>query len=900
LFRGATRSILPQLCLRAHHERFTFGTTDDNRENAFPGVRKLLASAKIIALPGFVSLQYSIAAMGKLFRGIILFLVLAATSVSSLASNFLYLIDTSGSMRSYRKKIIEAVNRDIERALVRTPPLYRAGDHIHLWTFDAQVSELGKAEFRPEQEGKFHDYLESRLNRLKMGELTSLARPLRRALEVFRPAEMGALHIFIYTDGRSSIAEKDAVTILRDFHHSFEAERRLPNLFLVQFEKVEIPASTSQLLATLGGKVVQAGQPLDIQVEGSPAPAPAPAPVTKTLVPTTAPALVSITPRSIQFSNDVAPEIVKPVPIEFKVDPPQDAVSIGMSLETTNLPSGMTMGLTADYFVTAGKQSISFVLRNPQPGRYAATLKLVSSATVEPKEIPVQIEILSPQPSPVRNFVSYQFLPEQLALVELPAGVAWQRIPNLGLSLFYSDNLGNVQVRMEGEIFPGIEIQALPGGDAAKAIPIGAIIKLADLGRGAAFQVRQTSEGSAGQNLTNTLSLRLQPGQDVNLEGPEKFSIPLRFVPSLEMQIESREISLGDVPHGINSAKGTLILQVKGKPERKKIRLARQGNGLAGISISPTEIMLQPGKMSVTVEFTGFDSRPPGLIEGEIVLIPDDEGAPLKAPDGPITVRGKIPDPAKIIAELENPMVTGQALLIRAHFDSQAKGALHAVVRPSDSKKDYDVKLADDGLAENGDATANDGIYSGAFRQTENLGKYQITISGVTTPGSTQSVSLVAPYYFKPPAGPLAASVSNRKPNEFVGFKMKVFSGLPSGIPIQQESGASPIPLKAISTSQTLEPGENVVDVLVGLTPETKPGNYKCLIYLVANPVEGTKVRIPLRLEIRVLSLFQYAIRLLSLTVLLAFAVFLAMIAPWKKLGFLNGVRRRSRGSPRE
>jgi hypothetical protein len=832
----------------------------------------------------------SIEVMGKILRRTILWLFLAATASASFASNYLYLIDASGSMTSHRTAVTEAVLRDIDKGLHSTPPLYAPGDYIHVWTFQSQVSELVKIEFQPDQESKFRSRLDALVKGVKMEGTTSLARPLVKALEEFRPPEMGALHLFIYTDGRDHVTGRYAETILRLFNHSFKTEQRLPHLFLVQFGKVEIPESTRKLFAELGGKIVPSNQPLDIRRERPVQP----------VAPAAVPPVVAITPKSIQLSGDIAPEIVKPVPIQFKVDPPQPGISIGMSVAATNLPNGMTVGTTADYFVTEGNQSISFLIRNPQPGRFTAILRFTSTATVEPKEIPVQIDIHPPKPSPLPNTVSFQFFPERLALVELPADGLWQRIPNFGLSLFYPDNLGNTQVRFETEVSTGVEFQVLPGGDSTKAIPMGAIVKLADLGRGAAFQVRQSAPEVAGRILTNHLSLRIQPGQNVKPEGPDPLAIPLRFVAASEVQIETREIALGDVPRGAKIVKGTLSLQVKGKPEGKKIHLARQGNGLAGISISPTEIMLQPGKVSVEVEFRGFESRPPGAIEGELVLSSDEGGPPLRIPETPITVRGRIPEPSKIIVELDNPMVAGQALLIRAHFESPGKAAFTAVVRPPDSKKDIEVKLTDDGSAESGDAKANDGVYSGSFRQTESLGKYQITVSSGAATEDGPTASVPASFYFKPPSGPFVASVSNRKPNEFAGFKIKIISSLPGGIPVQQETGSSSLLVKAIATNQTLEPGENLVDVLVGLTPETKPGRYQCLLYLVTNPVEGMKARIPLRLEVRVLSLFQYALRMVAVAVLLALVAFLAIVAPWKKFAFLQSLRRRIRGGPRE
>lgn len=826
--------------------------------------------------------DFKIKAMSKVLRSWLAACFLATAAISVSASTFVYIIDTSDSMKRYRPLVIDAVMRDVEKALQTDPTIFRPGDRIYLWSFSSEVRERLKIEFAPNSENKFRAQFESELGRLRWGGITSLARPLLKSLEEFRPAEAGHLSLFLYTDGRDSISDRYFETLLRIYNHSFKIESRMDHFFVVQFGKEVVPESARKLFAALDGKIVAANRSIDLRTVGAPA--------------TPRPTVIGITPKSIEVSSDIAPEIVKSVPVEFTIDPPQAGLSIGLSLEVAGLPKGMSIATTADHLATEGKQSISFLMRNAQPGRYSATLKFAAAARFEPGELPVQIEIRAPAAPPkVESTVGVQFLPETVMPVELPAGSDWQRIPNVGLSLFYPDNLKDAKVRMDYEGSVGVGWRILPGGESAQPLAIGKAYPLAEFGRTASFQIRQESPVVIGQDLVALLSLQLEPDQNIKLQGTAKTAIPVRFVSQMsptEVRLGNREISLGTLKRGAQSAPGTLTLQVLGPAQGMKLRLAKQGRGFEGITITPAEIPLAPGDLPVVLNFAGFENRPPGDIDGVLTLVPAENSPPFRVPVEPVRVRGRIAESGKLLVELENPMLAGRPLIVRASMETREQTIFTATVRPPESRQDYEVPLVDDGSAESGDAKANDGVYSGIFKRTDSLGKYEVTVSAPGATNIPQKVSLPAVYYFKADPQPLVGTITRRDAGELINLKAKVTSSFPTGVEIQMESGPTNVPLNTYFSNKTLEPGENLVQVLVGLTTESRTGDFKYQIHLATKPIAGRSVKIPLSFEVAVLSPFHYFVRMAAATLALALVVFLAIVAPWKKAGFLNGGRR--------
>lgn len=817
--------------------------------------------------------------MLKVFCRTLLPLIVWATSpLCSVASNYVYMIDTSRSMRTYRKALPEAVIADVDRALANGS--YAPGDRVYVWSFTADVSELLKIDYKAGSETDLRVQIESKMKRLKLEGLTSIAKPLIKALEQFGPRDTGDLHFFVYTDGRDAVSAPDGEKILRLYNHGFKQHARLRQATLIQFGNEEPPKTTQALIAGIGGRTVLTGHAPEITA----------APKThldggaEKVVPSTIPTTISVMPVTIQFSIGVAPEIVKPVPLEFTVAPTQPGLLIGLALETGKLPDGMSVSTTSDRLATEGRQSVDFLIRNAPAGHYSAKLKLSGPVTVRPDEIPIDFEIV-----PVHsNEIGLQFYPEHLSLIEVSTGDQWQSVPNVGLSLFYPPNLSKTLVRFDSETPQGVELQILPGKEAGQAIAIGRLVNLSDLGHTVRFQMRQISSNIVGKSLSAKLSVHVQSGQGVKVIGTNRITLPFGIVSPLEVQIETPELALGDIAPGKKAIKTALALRVKGQPLGKKVRVVKQGTELASITVTPNEIVLKPGLMQVDLEFSGFDGRPPGNVAGTLVLVPTEEGPLIKMPSAAIPVRGRIPELAKIIAEVENPMVSGQPLVIHARFDSGERGSISVAVHPPDSKKIYEIALADSGAAADGDAKANDGVFSGLFKQTGPLGKYQLTVTGKGTNNSVQNASLTAPFYFKAPTSPLLGSMAKRKQTELIQFKPMIISEFPGKIAIHEESATSksglPTFLSNKDFNKSLERGENPLNLSVELARDIQPGDYKYQIYLVTDLIEGTRAKIPLSFEINVLSFFQYFVRMLAIALAVAAAAFLAIVAPWKKI----------------
>jgi hypothetical protein len=247
-------------------------------------------------------------------------------------------------------------------------------------------------------------------------------------------------------------------------------------------------------------------------------------------------------------------------------------------------------------------------------------------------------------------------------------------------------------------------------------------------------------------------------------------------------------------------------------------------------------------------------------------------------------------------------MVAGQPLFIRARFDLGERGAISAVVRPPDGKKDHEIALVDTGSVEDGDSKPNDGLYSGVYKPTETLGRYQITISAR---GTTNSVALSVPIYFKAPTSPLVGSMAKRKQNEVLRFKSTIVSEFPGSLAINEEAVTPKHGLATFlsnkESNKSLEPGENSLDLSVELTPDIEAGEYKYQTYLVTDPIEGKRARIPLSIEVKVLSVFHYFVRLFAIALGVAIAAFLVIAKPWKRLdGSKRNIRTTQRRKSRD
>lgn len=540
----------------------------------------------------------------------------------------------------------------------------------------------------------------------------------------------------------------------------------------------------------------------------------------------------------------------------------------------------MTVATTADRIATEGKQAITFLVNSPQPGKFSATLSFSAPVQIEPSEIPVEIEIL-PGTS---DRIPLQFFSEPGAPIDLPANGQWQKVQSAGLSLFYPDRLKDALVEFDGEVPTGVELQPLAGGDPTKGFELGKPVKLATLGRVLGFQVRPISNDVIGKALSARLTVRSPAGQTARVEGTDSFQIPFRFVTAGEVRIETSEIALGQVLRGTKAVKRTLNLHVMGEAVGKKLRVVKKGQGLSAISITPNELILKPGSMSWDLEFAGFDERAPGPIDGEFTLVAE-EPATVVLQGGPVVVRGTIPAPGSVIAEIENPMTVGQPFFIRARLQAKTISTFTALVRTPGTGRDHEVVLSDGGSAEDGDAKPNDGIYSGVFKRTEALGTYQVRLAGSDAKGGIHSAPISVPVFFKPPASPLSGQLAKRRPGSYLQFKSQITSDYPETIALHVEPEDPRLPLNTFVSTKRLEAGkDNTVDFVVGLTPEAQPGEYRFKVFLVTDKIDEQRARIPVSFEITVVSFFQYFVRLLAITLAIGGAIFVAIIAPWKKL----------------
>ncbi|MDA1274902.1 MAG: VWA domain-containing protein [Verrucomicrobia bacterium] len=794
------------------------------------------------------------------------------------ASQFLYVVDTSGSMRSLWRggNVVTTVRLDIERALSGPGRIFQEGDQIHIWSFDLKVQERLSVEFRSNSTTEIRRKIASALDRLtvKIWGKTSLAKPLSTALERFRPPEAGNLDLLLYTDGKNSIDRRDHDRILSIYNHDYRQTGRLSRLQLVQFGDTPLPDTTRDLVASLSGQITAPGA---IPIAETP-PAPELSPLTT---------VITVSPESIHFAGPMANEIAKPIPIQFTLNPPSTGLSVVLSLLTTNLPSGMTITTTADRLATEGKQSVSFLIRNPQAGHFSAKLKLTAPVPIRPDLIPVDIDILPASP----DNVVIQFFPERVPSITLPAASRWQKFQGVGVSFFYPEKLGNTLVRLEVTSPDGTAVRMIPGDSPEIPVASGGVFRLAKVGSVAGFEVRPTSTGLVGHPLEAKIAITVQPGQGVSSVGTNSVTIPFQFSSATEVEIETSEISLGEIPRGVKSVKRTLVLTVRGQPEGSKLLVVKQGQGLAGIEIQPSEILLEPGTRSVDLEFTGFDERAPGSVEGVFVMIPERPNPALYVPLTPIQVRGMVSEPSKIFVEIENSMVVGQPLIIRARFDSGERGTMQALINPPKSGKTHQLDLEDSGSAEDGDIQADDGIYSAVFHGTDQLGSYQIIVSGKDLQTKTRTALIKIPVYFQGSSKKVVGTLSLRRSDQSIEFKPQIVSDYPGGLTVDIEPGSDNVPLSTYLSSKRLEPGTNAVGLLIRLTPEAGPGDYSFNLHLVTQTIGGAQARIPIAVELRVESLFQYFMKLFALAVSLGIFATAVIVIPWNRVDWLNRLR---------
>lgn len=774
--------------------------------------------------------------------------------------------------------------QDIRDHMSSSEPAIHPGDHIHVWSFNGDVLERLEIDFRPGEESAILKEIAAKLKKAKTeGRRTSLARPIIRALERFLSADYGVLNVFIYTDGRDQLGQRDIEHILRLYNHSFKIEQRLRNVFLVLFGTGELPKESRDLVETLGGRVIGSSAKLELSIAKKEVVSVAePAPPPPASEPSNPAPPVRVSPASVVLKLAPGTEpSVHAVPIQFEFEStPSAPLSISLGLEIPGLPDGMAVTLLADRLATEGRQSLVFSIRNGQPGVFNGKILLKGPIEIQPAELPVQIEVGK---RPLEK-VHIEFYPTQLALLSLASGSNWHRINDLGMVQVFPESLSEVQAQFRWEAPPGVELRILPGGSQTNAIAVDQPVSLGVIGRLAVFEIRHPSGELPAGAQSGKLSLEIPGFEPSRIDGVRTVVVPFEFVPSFEVRIENRDLPLGEVRPDVKSLTRSITVQAKGDLTGRKLRVLPQEPILNLLKVQPREVELKAGTVAVDLEFSGFEGHPAGPIQGTVLIVPDGLVTTNLAPYT-VAIRGTVLQPSKLIPSIKNPMVTDQPIRILAELQPPEKGAsIFARVETPNGKEPIEMELVDDGSPDHGDQKEGDGIYSGLFKETREMGAYRIVI-GAKKP-EVQSESLTARIYFSGPQGVLAGRIVNRKhggQGEFLELACSVESDYPGDLAVTAEPVGMHAGLNTFVATKTLKRGMNKVQFAVGLNQDSRAGSFDYRVNLVTDAVESEVVRIPIHIEVRVLSFFQYFTRLSALTLAVAFAVLLAFFGPWRK-----------------
>jgi len=749
---------------------------------------------------------------------------------STWGANFLYVLDISAPMKGQEEKAVAELLHDLDAALGPPAVRLRAGDQIYLWTFDAEVNELVRLDYRPGAEKTLKADVRLRLEGLRPAGKPNLGRLLVRALQQFGPPQMGELDLFIYTEGQANIPGRESDAITQLYKDNYEPYSRLPHLTLIRYGKKGPPKETAKVIAALGGELAAGGQ-----IPASP-------------------------PIQASETNHTAV-----------------AVSPRPTTATTNLAATTSTNLTV------ATRTNSPPAANPIPPKELANANPATNQI--PKVVQASVKTNAPPvaavPAPP---IMVELVPPDDSARELPPDGQWRALPGASLSFSSSDleRLSANWVRFGVETPGGVELRVVPEGRPTQFVPLGRVIQLGTLGQKFGFQIRASSTESAGQDLKLKLSVNFAPGQTVRANG--NLILPVRFALPVQAQVVTREISLGELVGGAASVTRNLELRVQGAPDGRRLRVTKQGEGLAGVSVTPELIALQAGNMSVELTFTGLDARSPGPIDGALILTPEGgESAVFRAPTTTLAVHGRVLSAPAILAEIDDPMVAGQPIVIRARLDSGEKLPLNAIVRPHYVPKETQLELRDSGVADDADLKANDGIYSGSFRETAKPGRYQIVISCAATNRGVRPLTAAAPIYFQVLNSTLTGTLISKKRNEKLPLRATVLSEYPTELAFVVESTPGAAPLETELAAKTLKPGENILDLLVTPTPGASAGRYRFALQLVTEPINGKRARIPLNFDIALTPIAAYIFKLAMYGLAAAGVLVLLIIAPWRR-----------------
>lgn len=823
-------------------------------------------------------------------------------------------------MKSRRAASIakEAVLRDVGRLLRAGENVIQIGDTIRLWSFSDDVTERFGIRYDINWDRSVLNGFQNALAELEVTGRTSLPGAILTSLERFAEAESGPLNLFIYTDGKDAFSFGEAEAIMELYRDRFEGSSRLPNFVLVHVAREKLPEGTTNLISTLGGRTIANAGTYDLNPVVRPAPVAATLPDPPTVAevapaepiqkeppaspPAPEPPVVNVSPTTFQLTVMPGAESVRAVPLEFTVKPPQPGLLVGVTLERVDWPEGMTMQLLSDRFATEGKQSISFAIKNAQPGVHHAVVRFTGTAKLEPPQVPVRLEVLPPKPEVVR----VQFYPEQIPPIEIGRSDQWQDIRDVGFMLVYGDSANDVKVRFDWTASPEVELRVVSVPESGNPIAAGEVAPLSRVGRLARFQIRRTDIQEPATMDAGTIRVSLVEGQHAVLSGTNSMVVPFARPIPFQLRLETGEIALGDLKYGVEKVTRSLAMETEGNLDGQKIRLRLEGTALAGVKIRPEEVDLAAGKTNLQVEFSGMETRKPGAVEGFLVVTliePTVVGrrTDLSPDEFRVPIFGQILEPGSVALEIENPMVAGQPIRIRARSQPEPEGGFKALIQSPGADGTAELPLSDNGAADAGDERAGDGIYSGVLKGVSGLGLYQVKVVGSGAHAGIESHSAELPIYFQPPAQQLTGRLVDRNRGEFIEFKFPLLSDFPAEIPIVTEPVSGDVPLNSFVSSKYLRRGENELDLVVTVNEDARSGEYNYEIRLAAEPMPGMKATIPVQVRIEVVSFAQYFVRLMAVAVGIAFAVFLVFFGPWRTyFGRPGDRRRRSEPAPSE
>lgn len=832
------------------------------------------------------------------------------------AAEFVFVVDTSGSMKKHRETATEAVLRDVRRIIGDTERMAQVGDRVHLWTFDSDVLERVNGELSGGDPEELIGQLKSKLQKIKSEGRTGLARPIIRALEEFASGTE-PVSLFVYTDGKDSLSAAEQEKV-RELHQQHFGDR-LTNVIFVRFGRERWPKETEQLVQSIGGRIIKPTEKMALRLPARRAapmaessappavetpsvlvgttgatnnPAAATAPPGPSAVPGgSAPGVsagavlaatpvtnvvlagvIRMSPATIVIPSQPRAELIHIAPVEFKVEPAQGGLTVAVAVEAAGWPDGMTISTVADRLATEGRQSIGLVIRNLQGGTNRARLKLSSTVPVEPAEVAVVIEV--PRPEPER--VTLQFS-EPAEPLELTVTNRWQVVPGLVLNaMAIPAGVSNVAAHIRWHGPAAVEWRMAGGGTNDSGKLLSSPLKLGELGTKIQFQARLVQATKSDTNYTGELAVELDPDAWVRMDGKGRARTQIKWIAPFEVRVLTEGFDLGELTRATQRVERQLILTVEGDPTGRRLQLAREG--AEGLGVTPVEFSLIPGRNTLKLEFSGWQNQVSGPFTGKLAVNLNGATNRLLAQ---IPISGRVAASPPVAAEVENPMVAGMPLRIRSRAPvGETIGLLASVTKPTGSQVN-ELALGDHGLA--GDQAAADGVHTAEFNDTGALGVYRVIVSRKHEVGTTNAPVIEAPIYFAGPEKLVTGKIVKRDQPALLHLNFPVRSEFPNELGFRQETPTAGLAFDLNVTTRQVRLGTNEILVSLGLKPETQPGEHRFRIELVTDSIHGQLARIPVEFAIQVIPFSQYLMRLSAGALALAAGVVFIFLRPFRK-----------------